>query len=202
MVPETVLRYTLFPMGSLTKAEVRALAQKFGLPNAARPDSQGLCFLGDISIEDMLARELALVPGAVLDETGAVVGEHRGAAAYTLGERHGFTLFARSPHTVPHFVVAKDIARNTITVSASRTPLGKTKTEITLASPNWIGPVQGGNYRARYRYRQKLISAQLELAHNRATLAEPHFVPEGQSLVFYESERCLGGGIVDSATLH
>src|ERR1700690_98260 len=78
MVPGEVLQHVLFPVGSKTKKEVRVLAQKFGLPNAARPDSQGLCFLGDISIEDMLIREVGTRAGNVLDESGTIVGTHRG----------------------------------------------------------------------------------------------------------------------------
>src|SRR3989344_2031423 len=88
-VPEEKLRRTLFPIGALQKSEVRALAEKLGLPNAKRPDSQGLCFLGDISLDDMLQHELGLVPGSILDEEGEVVGTHRGAALDTPGQRHG-----------------------------------------------------------------------------------------------------------------
>src|SRR5581483_11317346 len=79
LVPQEKLKRTLFPVGHLRKSRVRALAKSLGLPNAARPDSQGLCFLGNVSMADMLARELALVPGDVLGESGEVVGRHRGA---------------------------------------------------------------------------------------------------------------------------
>ncbi len=193
-VPETKLRRTMFPIGSLKKPQVRALARSFGLPNSGRPDSQGLCFLGPISMDDMLHQELALVPGEVLDMRGAVIGRHEGAAAYTLGQRHGFELSAHAPDTRPHFVVAKDIAANTITVSAERFPRSATETKIELSDTNWIGPHKDGEYTARFRYRQKLIPA--ILAGESVTLKEPHFVPEGQSLVLYDGERCLGGGVI------
>lgn len=194
-VPEEALRRTLFPIGNLRKAQVRKLAEKFGLPNAARKDSQGLCFLGPISIADMLKRELHPEPGEVLDEAGKIVGEHQGAALYTLGQRHGFVLKARGPYSVPYYVINKDVARNTITVSPDKFPRGASRTEITLADTNWIGDVASGPCLARYRYRQALIPAELEEA-GRVILGEPHWVPLGQSLVLYRQDRCLGGGVI------
>ena len=205
MVPGDVLRRTLFPVGGLHKTRLRELAAAFGLPYAARKDSQGLCFLGDVSIEDMLRRELTLVPGDVLDEAGEVIGRHEGAPAYTLGQRHGFTLFAHPPtsgaHTPPHYVIGKDAEFNTITVSASRFPRGARQTDIMLASTNWISGAAAGDCKARYRYRQQLIPARLNTGANRVVLLEPHYVPPGQSLVAYRDDECLGGGIVDKPAL-
>lgn len=208
MVPEATLKRTLFPVGGLIKREVRALAQKFNLPNAARPDSQGLCFLGDITIEEMLQKELQPTPGNILDENGAVVGQHQGAALYTLGQRHGFTLAAQSPETPPHFVVGKNLAANEVTVSARRYPQEKSKTKIKLREVNWVGACPSGAYHARFRYRGALIPAELEAEKNEVTLDEAQYVPEGQSLVLYEmplgagaAMRCLGGGSVDKAQL-
>ena len=197
-VSETKLRQTMFPVGHLQKPEVRALAQKFGLPNAGRKDSQGLCFLGSISLDEMLHRELPLVRGAVLDETGAVIGTHEGAAAYTLGQRHGFVLAAQAPDTPPHYVIDKDIEFNTITVSPNKFPASAAETKVKLAETNWVGPVHTGPCMARYRYRQALIHATCD---GGVTLHAPHYVPEGQSLVLYLGKRCLGGGIINSATL-
>ncbi len=207
MVPEEVLQYTLFPVGGLQKSQVRALAQKFGLPNAARHDSQGLCFLGDISIEDMLHKELAPVPGDVLTEGGEVVGSHEGALFYTIGQRHGFTIVTnrgtsdvphRAGNAVPHFVIAKDTEKNTITVSTERYPIGTTNTTVELREQNWIGAAPPGPCMARFRYRQTLIPVTVDVEKNKVTLFEPHYVPLGQSLVLYRGDVCLGGGIADS----
>ena len=204
-VPEEKLRKTLFPVGHLQKPEVRRLAKKFGLPNSDRKDSQGLCFLGPVSINDMLHKELQLVPGNVLDEKWEVIGRHEGAAAYTLGQRHGFELSAQTPYTQPHFVVAKDIMRNTITVSTNKFPEHVRETVVELSETNWIGEHKDGEYSARYRYRQKLIPAELKQVKSDftkgsrtslVTLLEPHFVPEGQSLVLYDGARCIGGGVI------
>jgi tRNA-specific 2-thiouridylase len=203
VVPETHLRDTLFPVGGMKKTNVRALARTFGLPNSARRDSQGLCFLGDISLEDMLMQETNPVPGEVLSESGEVLGVHKGAQLYTLGQRHGFDLNNRESDVPAHFVVAKNIETNTITVSPNRFPQGVKKTILTLTETNWIGEVKPGEYMARFRYRQKRIPATLTLNKNECLveLHEPHYVPEGQSLVLYLGERCVGGGIINTATL-
>lgn len=202
-VPAEKLQRTLFPIGHLRKPEVRALAAKLKLPNFDRPDSQGLCFLGDVSIEDMLHQELTLVPGDVLNEAGEVVGRHEGVPAYTLGQRHGFTLFAKTPDTQPHYVIAKDLAFNTLTVSTNKFPTGAGTTNIELSEENWIGESPEGPVMARYRYRQQLIPATLRREGGRTlvTLHEPQYMPEGQSLVLYAGTRCLGGGIIERAWL-
>ncbi|MBC7836558.1 tRNA 2-thiouridine(34) synthase MnmA [Acetobacteraceae bacterium] len=203
MVPQAALAHTLFPVGSFKKTEVRKLAEKFDLPNRTRKDSQGLCFLGDISIEDMLEREVSPRAGEVLYEEGEVIGNHKGAALYTLGQRHGLQLLAHTPVTKPHFVIAKDIERNTLIVSQSPFPKGKHKTIATLSHTNWIGEVKDGACEAQYRYHGERIKAELLRTNDRTvvTLDTPHYVPLGQSLVLYRGEKLIGGGILESATL-
>jgi len=202
-VPQTAFAHTLFPVGGKTKKEVRALALRFGLPNAERPDSQGLCFLGPISMGDLLTQALNPEPGDVIDKSGNMIGRHRGAVLYTLGKRHGFKLFSTQPEMPPHFVVAKDAIRNTVTVSASRFPQDADKTVVLLTNTNWIGDVPAGVALARFRYRQKLIEAELSFESGReiATINQPHYMAVGQSLVLYRGDRCLGGGVIESATL-
>jgi tRNA-specific 2-thiouridylase len=202
-VPEATLRFAMFPVGGKNKGEVRALAKRFGLPNAARKDSQGLCFLGPIGIDDMLEREVGSKGGDVLSESGEKVGTHRGAALYTLGERHGFLLFQHAPDTKAHYVIAKDLEKNTITVSEHQFPRHMNRTRVHLSHANWIGDAQEGPCAAQYRYHQRYIPAELKREGERAIveLSEPHYVPLGQSLVLYRGERCLGGGAVEDATL-
>lgn len=207
MVPQEHLAHTLFPVGGLTKPEVRALAHSFGLPNATRKDSQGLCFLGDISIQDMLQRELAPQKGAVLSEEGEVIGEHEGVSLYTLGQRHGFLLNPHNPHTTAQYVIAKDTAKNTITVSPEQFPPKASKTTLSLLDTNWIGEVSDGSYSVRFRYRQPLIRATLTKTSSGASveLTQPQYVPVGQSLVLYREDatglRCVGGGVIADARL-
>ena len=201
MVKKEILEKTIFPVGNLEKLQVRTLAEKFNLPNARRKDSQGLCFLGDVSIEDMLHKELAPVPGDVLSESGDVVGRHDGAPLYTLGQRHGFTLSSQTSDTKAHFVIGKDVEFNTITVSTERFPKDVTKTDVTLAETNWIGDRGQSSVLAQYRYHQTLIPAEIT-GNTQVLLQQPHYMPLGQSLVLYTKEgRCLGGGIVDKSTL-
>jgi tRNA-specific 2-thiouridylase len=200
-VPQARLEKTLFPVGNLRKPQVRKLARKFGLPNAKRKDSQGLCFLGDISIEDALVQELRPAPGDVLDEAGSVVGRHRGAALYTIGQRHGFEIRARGAHEEPHYVIAKDIGRNSITVSAARAPASDASAQALLREANWIGEAADGPCQVRFRYHQPLMGAKLTRTENGASVAlsQPQYLPAGQSMVLYRGERCLGGGVIEPA---
>lgn len=210
-VPQDVLAHVLFPVGYLTKPQVRKLADKFGLPNAKRKDSQGLCFLGPISVSDMLKRELHPVPGAVLDEAGETVGKHDGAILYTMGQRHGFALTEQGPSSSPHYVIAKNLKENTITVSKNKFPAAAGKTKLVLSETNWIGDVESGSCLVRYRYHQQLIPAVLEKtslnkdykgrSFVEVTLLQPHYAPLGQSLVMYRQDRCLGGGVIQASTL-
>lgn len=200
-VPKTHLEHALFPVGGLRKSQVRRLAKKFGLPNNARPDSQGLCFLGDISITDMLMRETHPQPGEVCLETGEVIGNHKGVELYTLGQRHGFELKNQNSDVEPHYVIAKNLDTNTLIVSTSKFPKNASRTKLSLHDTNWIGKVSPGLYKARFRYRQQLVSCTLSENLNEVILHEPHYVPEGQSLVLYNGDRCLGGGIINSASV-
>lgn len=201
-VPQEVLAHVLFPIGHLKKPQVRALAHAFGLPNAGRKDSQGLCFLGPISISDMLKRELHPMPGTVLNEAGKTIGVHEGAALYTMGQRHGFTVSHQGPDAPPHYVIAKDMVANTITVSENKFPLAAQGTTIALRDANWIGEVQSGPVMVRYRYRQELIPAELDATSGTVTLHEPHYAPLGQSLVVYKQSRCLGGGVIQEVSVY
>jgi tRNA-specific 2-thiouridylase len=198
-VPYEVLCNTLFPIGGMRKIQVRSYAKKIGLPNDNRKDSQGLCFLGPVSIDDMLRNELLLSAGMVVNEEGEILGTHEGVEAYTLGQRHGFTLVPHTEDMKPHFVIGKDIVRNTLIVSTERFPTSTKTTRVSLKEVNWIGERSGSDVEARYRYRQKRIPVLYK--DDAIVLTEPHYVPLGQSLVIYEGRRCLGGGIVEKSEL-
>ncbi len=167
LTPE-ILAHTLFPIGEYKKSEVRKLAAKFGLPNAAKPDSQGLCFLGPVDFKDFLAQHLPEKVGQVLNEKGEVVGEHKGAHFYTIGERHGFTLFHQTPDEAPHYIVGKDVKNNTLTIAPKISELkidnlgGR---EIVLKEVNWIGrsPKSSDKLMARCRYRAPLVPCHIEI---------------------------------------
>lgn len=220
------LRHILFPIGHLQKQEVRKLAEKFGLPQATRRDSQGLCFLGQVDMKEFLSRYIKPKKGNVLNQKGEVVGEHDGAFFFTIGERHGFTITKKSPEDSPLYVVSKDIKKNTITVSekivgesgkkfsdkslASPTSVGEetrglleeTFFQIGLKNINWIEdkePELDKEYLARIRYRQEKISCKIKIEEGRVFVVfgeKPWGLSSGQSLVLYEKEKMLGGGVI------
>ena len=205
--PEVLAR-CLFPIGDYQKSEVRKLARKFDLSNAEKPDSQGLCFLGQIDFKNFLAEQLPGKVGQVLNEKGQVIGEHRGAHLYTIGERHGFkvsrrlTLSADKAVQLPHYIVAKDVTKNTITV-ATRPVVWATK-EIKLSETNWISdiPQNGKMYQTRMRHRAPLVAGHVfvEAKDNTARVIfdEPQAgLAPGQSCVIYDAEVCLGGGVIN-----
>jgi len=201
----------LFPIGGYTKQQVRALAKKFGLPNAEKKDSQGLCFIGKIDFKDFLKREVngkkGTCPersrGNVLNEQGEIIGQHDGVMFFTLGERHGFEIFVKSPDEKPYYVIDKDVKKNTLTVSQNPQLARTEKLEVEIEQTNWIGnePEIGKKYQARIRYRQPLQNCKitaLDKAKKTATIifAKPQLAASGQSLVLYDKDVCLGGGII------
>jgi tRNA-specific 2-thiouridylase len=188
------LARTLFPVGSYAKPQIRALAEKFGLPNADRPDSQGLCFVGDVSMKDFLSRFIELRKGDVIDQSGTVIGAHDGAALYTVGERHGFSTSV----STPHYVVDTNITRNIVRVSPRREDAARES--VSLSDMNWIAAEPQGSLQveAQARYREKPFTTVISRAGKSivATFDEPRIAARGQSLVLYEGDRCLGGGII------
>jgi tRNA-specific 2-thiouridylase len=197
------LSKTIFPVGGMEKTETRSLAKKFGLPVAEKKDSQGLCFIGKVSIKEFLSHYIDSKKGDVLDEKGNKIGEHDGALFYTLGERHGFTVTAKSADEKPYYIVGRDIASNTITVSHKTTSgdLDIAKKEYSLSSVNWINeePASGKPYTARIRHLGELLECNIEpVGKSEAEIGfkQPIIVASGQSVVVYDGDTCLGGGIV------
>ena len=188
------LMRAVFPVGELTKTQVRAKARRFGLPVSEKHDSQGLCFVGDVTMRDFLKRYISVSDGLVLDTKGRVIGEHEGAALYTIGQRHGFTVEG----TVPQYVTAIDIKKNTIRVSPERALAGKRK--VFVAPVHWIGdaPAMPARLFAQSRYREAPVPVTLSREENASvvTFDAPHIASPGQSIVFYDGDICLGGTVV------
>lgn len=188
----------MFPIGDYRKSDVRALAGRFALPNAARPDSQGLCFVGGIQIDEFLSHYTPLREGDVLDTAGNRIGTHKGAAAYTVGQRHGFTTDksdlsaqVRLVISEPHYVVATDVAENTVTVSTNREDAARQSVRITNA--HWISGVPTeGSVLVQTRYREEPVRA--KVFGDMVRFDTPQICAAGQSLVAYEDDVCLGGG--------
>lgn len=194
------LSQALFPVGDTTKTELRKEAARRGLPVAERRDSQGICFLGHVDIKDFLSHYITLTPGDVLNEEGSVIGVHDGAVIYTLGQRHGFVLSNATTASTPHYVVGKDVGKNTATVSPRppiTPPTGKLHLIRTVLR---TALTSGETLEVQTRYRQQPTKADvLTVGETDITIA-PHTALDGtapgQSCVLYRGEHCLGGGIM------
>ncbi len=202
-LPQAVLQRVMFPVGSMKKTDVRAAAERFGLTVAHKKDSQGVCFLGEVDIKAFLRRFIHVTPGSVLDEDGRAIGTHDGALLYTLGERRGFTITQKTPNDAARYIIAKDVAANTITVSSSPREVTETlASRAVLEEVNWTRdttPEAREELFCRFRYRQPLIRCRYEQQGDEVTVVfdtPATFVTPGQSLVLYKGEECLGGGII------
>lgn len=203
------LKNILFPIGNLKKTQVRALAKKYRLPVAEKKDSQGICFLGMVDLKDFLKHYIKAKNGKVLNTEGEIIGNHDGAVFYTLGERHGFNITKKTANDARYYVVDKDIKKNILVVSTDKdfsvkqnTLTANTENKILLNSVNWISkiPEEDKNYTAQIRYHGEFLNCKIlrqDLKSQVEVVFEkPVKVASGQSVVFYDSELVLGGGVV------
>jgi tRNA-specific 2-thiouridylase len=198
------LQPALFPLAHLPKPEVREIAQRIGLPNAAKKDSTGICFIGERNFREFLERYLPRDPGEMKSPEGRVVGQHQGLMYYTLGQRQGLGIGGQKDgNAEPWFVAAKDMATNTLVVVQGHDHPLLQRATLAAGQLNWISgesPDPGKPYAAKTRYRQtdspcritRLDDDMLELAFESPQWA----VTPGQSVVLYDGEVCLGGGII------
>ena len=197
------LSKTFFPIGGYKKTKVRELAKKFKLPVAEKKDSQGLCFVGKLDMKDFLAHFMIEKEGRVLNEEGQAIGTHRGAYFYTLGERRGFTITQKTTDDTPYYIIAKDLHENTITIAHKlKNILDGARTEIAVSDLNFcrgILPDMVKTYTAQVRYHGEVVICTLKTTPRGFLVCfeQPVVVDSGQSIVFYDSEECLGGAIVE-----
>ncbi len=192
-----------FPVGGMNKKEVRRIAEAYNLPVATKKDSQGICFIGHIDMKDFLKQYISTEKGDVLDEAGSIVGSHDGAALYTIGERHGFTLFTKTTSEVPHYIVRKDIEKNTITVTTKKAEHdisndSQIQKVFNIEQINWISgkaPAADKEIECRMRYREKKKRCKVAGA-TLTMIDEANYPASGQSVVFYHGSTCLGGAIL------
>lgn len=183
---------SIFPLGDLKKPQVRKLAKKHRLPNALKKDSQGVCFLGEISLPVFLEQFIPMREGEIIASSGEVLGNHKGAHQFTIGQRRGLKIGGLKE---AHYVIEKDLKANTVVLGLEDDPKAYSK-EITLTDCNFLAKARR-KVLARIRYRQPLQKAELKknfLVFEKAQ----KFVAEGQSAVFYDSkgEELLGGGVI------
>lgn len=195
------LAHSLFPVGHLTKSEVRKKAKNANLLTSGKEDSQGVCFLGEIDMKKFLSHFIDTQEGSVVDEGGTIIGTHDGAVFYTIGQRHGFHIRTEHEVSKPRYVKHKDTLSNTLTVSEE--PPYVDAHAIVLRELNEIGSALPETCTAQFRYRQEPFSVTVRKeADGRArvyVLKKNIDMPSvGQSCVLYDGNRCLGGGTIES----
>ena len=209
-VSKKALQKTLFPIGDLLKGDVRKIAKDAGLPNWDRPDSTGICFIGEKNMFDFLSKYLPAKPGNIVLRDGNVVGQHRGLQFYTIGQRHGFgpdldqkKLGAAIGAGKPVFVVEKNTEKNELIIAPTDKPEDIEVKEFLVAETHWINhacvfPWTG---MAKFRYRQADVPVTLlpEGEKIRVICQEPQrAITPGQYAVFYQGEECLGSAVIDA----
>lgn len=194
----------LFPLGDMQKTEVRRIAHEIQLPNAAKKDSTGICFIGERPFRAFLEQHLPKEPGPMQTPDGKTIGEHQGLMYYTLGQRHGLGIGGqKAGDGEPWFVAAKDLASNTLIVVQGHAHPLLLSTKLTAGQLNWISgnaPHPDKRYAAKTRYRQNDAPCRV-VSLDGDTLALQFDTPQwavtpGQSVVLYHGEVCLGGGII------
>ena len=199
LLNQAQLSKIVFPLAALTKPEVRRIAEKAGLLNAHKSDSQDICFVPDgdyTAVIEAVAPD-AFPEGAFIDLNGATVGTHRGLHRYTIGQRRGLAL----PFGYPIYVVEKSAAHNTVTIGSGKALLAAA---CSVREVNWIAEMPPEPFYAevKTRYRQQLKKALIEpvgASNVRIVFTEPErAVARGQAAVFYCGSRVLGGGIIDT----
>jgi tRNA-specific 2-thiouridylase len=206
MLSQEQVNRALFPIGHLHKAQVRALAEQYGVPSKQRKDSQGICFLGKISYTDFLRHHCGVMRGELIEfETDRVVGAHEGYWLYTIGQRQGLGLSGG-----PWYVVAKSVSCNRVYISRSYGALAAMRTAFRVSGFHWIdGLSYEGEVLVKMRHGQHVHRATVRTAPSGAahgtvqttiTLHEPdQGVASGQFAVVYKEDVCLGAGMIETS---
>jgi tRNA-specific 2-thiouridylase len=198
------LARVLFPVGAMKKSEVRRMAADAGLPNHAKKDSTGICFIGERPFREFLNRYLPRVPGPIMTDDGRSVGEHMGLAFYTIGQRKGIGVGGRRGASAEAWYVArKDPPSNTLTIVQGHDHPLLMSRGLEALEASWIAglpPAAPSRHAAMTRYRQAAAACMLLRAEGGALSVEfdaPQWaVTPGQSVVLYDAEVCLGGAII------
>ena len=199
---------TLFPLGEIHKTEVRKIAEQLKLPNAAKKDSTGICFIGERPFREFLNRYLAQQPGPMKTPEGELVGQHIGLSFYTLGQRKGIGIGGIKSHqnadgsSDAWYVARKDMSSNTLYVVQGHDHPWLLYPGLTADQVSWVAgtPPEPQQLMAKTRYRQADVVAQFDAINPTSfslTFDQSQWaVTPGQSAVLYQGDVCLGGGII------
>jgi len=197
------LSHTLFPIGEITKKEVRSIAKKNKLPNHDRPSTKGVCFIGNMPMKTILEKKLKQKIGKVINERGQVIGWHKGVHYYTTGERArpstGIEIIKKELSQKRFFIAEKNIKNNTLLVVPEGHPKLK-KAIFYIKKMHWINPSNNNkkiNVKVRIRHLGPFLQSSLKKLKNHyiCTLSKPiEGIAEGQYAVFYKKNIVLGGG--------
>ncbi|MDG1445916.1 MAG: tRNA 2-thiouridine(34) synthase MnmA, partial [Methylophilaceae bacterium] len=201
------LSKTLFPLGQYLKREVREMARQAGLINAEKKDSTGICFIGERPFQEFLQRYLPKNPGEMKTSEGKVIGQHEGLMYYTLGQRQGLKIGgSRDSNGEPWFVAAKDMVNNELIVVQGHDHPLLLNDGLKASQLHWISgeaPETNWVYASKTRYRQPDAPCEIDAISNEEMdirFGQKQWaITPGQSAVVYESNVCLGGGIITGA---
>ncbi|MGB5218611.1 MAG: tRNA 2-thiouridine(34) synthase MnmA [Smithella sp.] len=193
-IPLEKLGHILFPLADLMKDEVRDLAEKYSLPVAHKQESQDICFVTQKNSQEFILERIKEVnPGPIVDRQGKALGKHRGIFFHTIGQRGGLGI----SHPTPLYVVSIDPVKNRIVVGEKKDLMGKglVASDVNMLAENWPNEVHA---KIRYRKKEALCEVTKEKEKVKVIFAEKQeAITPGQSVVFYDHDRVLGGGIID-----
>ncbi|MBU0744693.1 MAG: tRNA 2-thiouridine(34) synthase MnmA [Gammaproteobacteria bacterium] len=199
------LASSLFPLGELTKQQVREIAENAAFPNYAKKDSTGICFIGERKFKEFLSEYLLARPGDIITADGQVLGRHDGLMFYTLGQRKGIGVGGqKSSQEAPWYVAIKDLKNNALIITQNKEDPSLMAQKLTCNQLHWISnqePEFPFECHAKIRYRQQdqrcVITQPNDSKEARVDFFAPQWaITPGQSIVFYRQEECLGGGII------
>lgn len=193
------LKNVLFPIGDMVKPDVRKVAEDYGLLTAKKKDSTGICFIGERNFTNFLENYLPNLPGDIVNiETNEVIGKHIGLMYYTIGQRKGLNIGGYDNRM---FVVGKNLEKNILYVSIGEDSKYLISDSCIVSDINYLGEEKITKCMAKFRYRQEDIPVELEWQNDKVLVKYPQGVKRvtpGQACVFYDGDRCLGGGIIET----
>ncbi len=201
---QSQLSRSLFPLDKIDKSEVRDLARRLGLPNAEKKDSTGICFIGERKFSDFLNKFLPANPGEIVTDKGDIIGEHQGIMFHTIGQRKGLKIggMANASES-PWYVYDKNVERNQLFVCQDVDNPLLFNNYLQATQLNWIAgipPATQFDCHCKVRYRQPDQACSVTVENDQAIVRfseSQRAITCGQSVVFYQNDICLGGGVID-----